>query len=995
MLPAEFLATIWPRTGLYVLATPYKIPGSDKFTFAHKVFDDVNKAAAFAVAKQNQTDIYYGVHSLKQERLFNPSKRNSKTGELGAYEVRTQANSHSVRCFYLDLDVGESTSRVTKHASQAEALARLRVFCEATKLSKPFVLSSGSGLHVYWVLTDDITSDEWRAHAQRLKALAAHHGLRADPARTSDSASVLRVAGTLNHKTRPGRFVTPISAAVPFENRNFFERLDAAMIATGAHAPVQRLSGVAPSLGLKSNTGPSYDGPPTTLQAVLAACEIMQDMVRARGNASEPEWYHTLNLVRFLDKGHKLAHKVSEGHPGYDLDATDAKLAQLEAKGIQPTSCLKLAEVTGNSAACARCPFEGKVKSPIVAARHKDQAPPPIITPIIGVTIDPTEIPPPPRPFMRTKDGNIVFSGKNKEGDEVSTVIYDNDIFPLRRLTNVTDQKEQQGWRVVFKRGGSKDFILDSHALYDHRMFVTTIANQGIYPSGNNVRYLQDYMTAYIAQLQRMVDAETQNNHLGWSAEFDQFILPDKVLHTSGKVTSSALTTSARNGAAAVHKRGTLERQVELLKFFHHPAYVANQFVILAGLAAPLFYMTEQFGAVINAQGDPGASKSTAVFTAASFWGDPTLYTINGTPKGMTAIGQQGMIDTLANLPICVDEITLLDPKPAREMVMGISQRNTRGRADRNGDVAAPKERHKSTIMLTNANTSLHGLLATNNSAGTAGAMRIMEIFFPVPMVHTKQEADDYLRALNRNYGHVGEVFIKYVIEHRAAVEERMVEMIREVDATADIKSGERFWSALIAAVLVAGEIAVKLGLVLYDVKAIAEWVYTRQIPHMRGVVVAEYSSPLGVLTDYLETIHGDILTQEAYKDEKSDNTYRNTRFPRGKMLGHYDMDTRVMWILRKGFRDYCSSIGANSVQILDDLHTPRLDKHGNTTRMVSVKSTRKTLGAGTVAAKAQSWCFAINMNHPEISGVIDATIVADNPAAVRTPPKAKLEVVT
>jgi hypothetical protein len=39
--------------------------------------------------------------------------------------------------------------------------------------------------------------------------------------------------------------------------------------------------------------------------------------------------------------------------------------------------------------------------------------------------------------------------------------------------------------------------------------------------------------------------------------------------------------------------------------------------------------------------------------------------------------------------------------------------------------------------------------------------------------------------------------------------------------------------------------------------------------------------------------------------------------------------------------------------------------------------NSRRTLGAGTEFAKAQSWCFVINMAHKEVSGAIDLKVIA------------------
>jgi hypothetical protein len=62
------------------------------------------------------------------------------------------------------------------------------------------VVESGHGMHVYWPFKEAISPAKWQRYAEGLKAACVVHGLKADPARTADCASVLRPPGTHNHK---------------------------------------------------------------------------------------------------------------------------------------------------------------------------------------------------------------------------------------------------------------------------------------------------------------------------------------------------------------------------------------------------------------------------------------------------------------------------------------------------------------------------------------------------------------------------------------------------------------------------------------------------------------------------------------------------------------------------------------------------------------------------------------------------------------------------
>lgn len=971
MTPTEFLKAVWPQNGFYCLATPFKIPNSTHTAYVHKVFDNIDAAAQYAEQNKSRYDIFFAVHTLKQEKVWNPEKFNYKTGDLGAYEYRKQPNMLGARCFFFDLDVEAGNDK--KYQSQNEAAADLMRFCKEAQLPRPLVTSSGGGLHVYWVLEDMIPAQDWRDHSIKLRQIARSHNLKFDPARTTDVSSVLRVAGTFNLKQpsnpRPVRNLTPVTV-IP--NAKFLKLLGNEVVRSGV--TITKAPSFFEELG--SNLAEEYSGPPTTLKALVSACAQMRYVVQQRGNVSEPVWYHSMNLTRFVVNGDQLSHKISEGHPQYDYNATEAKLQQLRSKNIKPTSCAKLAEVCGEER-CEGCMFAGKVKSPIVAARFKDPAPTPVVQQQLGTTTITVNVPEPPKPFTRMKDGRIGVTSMNKDGDEQFIVIYENDLYPIRRLVNDASEVEQQMWRVKLPRSGDKDFMIDADALYDTRKFVSAISNQGIYPPSGNVKHLQDYMIAYIAELQKLTDAEAQCNHLGWTDDKTKFIMPDKIIQPDGSAKPAMLSLGAQRASAQVAKKGTLEKQIEALKFYDQPAYIPNQFFILCGLAAPIFYATGHHGVIVNATGEAGASKSTSLYTAASFWGQPELYPVNGTNNGATVRGRNERVTTLANLPVCVDEITHMPVRDAIDLAMSITQPGHRIRLTTDGIERSSTGSYKATIMLTTANSSLHAMISTDNAAGTAGSMRVFEIQFRRTTVHTKSEADDYLHMLMENYGHIGEVFVTYVIQNQKRIEDWVRQIMKWVDTTCNIQPSERFWSSAIATVIVAGLIANQLGLVSFDMDALKAWIVDKQVPYMRGVVVEEYTSPVGILADYLEHINNNILIVSKSTGFGQTMTMVN-KTPHGELLARYDTDEKTMWVSRKGFKDYCLRIGANPRKVLEDLSVAKLDDEGRNSRIIPSVNVKKVLGAGTELAKAQSWCFTVNMNHKDINGAVDLTVVDD-----------------
>jgi putative DNA primase/helicase len=173
-------------------------------------------------------------------------------GEYANADSRKADNVVGAYAFWGDIDCGlEKEAAGTGYATKDEARKALNLFCPDTGIPAPtYVVDSGGGLQVYWVLTKRVDAETWKAYAQKLKALAKRLGMLADPSRTADIASVLRIPGTLNHKYDPPRPVTLTEAA-----EQFIERDDMLSAIDAAHA---RLCGAPAVIAVPSR--PSAQG---------------------------------------------------------------------------------------------------------------------------------------------------------------------------------------------------------------------------------------------------------------------------------------------------------------------------------------------------------------------------------------------------------------------------------------------------------------------------------------------------------------------------------------------------------------------------------------------------------------------------------------------------------------------------------------------------------------------------------------------------------------
>lgn len=256
---AALLAALWPTHGLH-----------------HQL------------AVMDQRRQFCGIHVSTIEQAVRTAARECKRGHevyfaCAEYRTsidRTATNAACASAFWLDLDCGANKAETgAGYATPLQAQAALNSFCAALDLPQPtHVVGSGNGLHVYWVLDTPLQADQWIQHARDLKALAAAHGLRADPTRTADIASILRVPGTLNHKSTPPKQVQLLYAeAQRIGSQLFVGRLSSARLALALTATAVQPTPVLARDGRYAfdaeHLTPSLDGLAAALRLLDPDCD--------------------------------------------------------------------------------------------------------------------------------------------------------------------------------------------------------------------------------------------------------------------------------------------------------------------------------------------------------------------------------------------------------------------------------------------------------------------------------------------------------------------------------------------------------------------------------------------------------------------------------------------------------------------------------------------------------------------------------------------------
>ena len=386
----KFLRAVLGDVGHYCIVA---IKGTKRIQTFYSTIDSAVEAALKADA--DGFEAYYGLATFKTD------------------ESRTNNNVEQLRSFYLDLDCGPNKD----YPDQQTALNDLRRFCKELNLPKPTLVNSGRGIHVYWTLTEPVSRETWLPVAERLKSLCKENNLLADAVVTADSARILRVPGTHNHKDTPPKPVAMVGTeATPVDFEAF-----KSILGEDPFKEAPRLHGADQSAVAEALMG-NYTSRFKTIMMKTAngeGCEQLKIAYTKQEEIAEPVWRAALSVAAYCVDSDEAVHKISCKHPDYSYDETIKKVNLIKG----PYRCMRFDEI--NEGVCPKCPHWAGVKknpkqSPIslgrevVEATEQDnivEVQAEFIEETVAedgtVTEVPYQIPTYPKPYFRGANGDI------------------------------------------------------------------------------------------------------------------------------------------------------------------------------------------------------------------------------------------------------------------------------------------------------------------------------------------------------------------------------------------------------------------------------------------------------------------------------------------------------------------------------------------------------------------------------------------------------------
>jgi len=787
----------------------------------NRFFDDLEDMASTAdLFSSKGHEVYYVTSSFVDENVNDKGKR-SAAGEF----------ARSKKCFYLDIDVGKEKNA---YPSLKQAVTGLANFLATFGLPPTFVVKSGAGLHVYWVLDKPINAAVWKQVADRFKAKVIESDLVLDPVVPADVVRILRPVGTTHQKTGQ-----PVEILREGEETT----LEAFSQAVGVIAdPLANMPAHLQKFEVKTDLT-SADYPNSTADKVADNCQFV-GAFRASGfpgKGEEPAWYNAIGAIKNCEDGPEKIHKWSSQAEVYSEQETANKIEQWQ-KG--PTTCEKLEE----HGYCEGCPHKGHIVAPIVLGR-----------PTTSMEVEektPIKDPMWPENYGWDEAREAMYADVWNREDEA----FERHHFCKTKFYVETRVRIEDGtWALKVNRLKYDDvweaFLVPQKAIAKPQDLAALFAAQEVLMEGKHGNFhLQSALRGYSNALRAgKVEVNTQPA-MGWyspqeedrmsttyALQATEFIFGPEAIAEDREYEVLLSNRVAKHFHKPLPVAGTAEEYCRLLNdAYNNKASLPYQLVVCAALASPLvplFGQLEYRGTVLSLVGKTGFGKTTSTAAILGMYTDPALLQISGNPRmGITARAVQNHLAAVNCLPTLLDEVTKQPPQIMSEMVYALAMGAPRVRIDRNGKPMASDERWASNNFLT-SNVSLYDMVADSDDSNASDDVtdalhnRIFEINFERLGISQDSLVGDVERSINiltklgRQYGAAGRVWVKHLVKNKFEIMARLAEVHQQQKRKSTNAASNRFYDYGIAAMLVAAEEARKLGLIKFSLIDIAGFI--------------------------------------------------------------------------------------------------------------------------------------------------------------------------
>lgn len=931
----DFLNLVLPTDGrISVRGVNFNGVDSEEHTWIRRYndFDDIEQ-------------FLQNVEAAKRESFYSPAT-------FGWDNNCKKTNIAFLKSFFLDLDCGVGEKK--QFPSQAAGISALKNFCVTTGLPAPMLVSSGNGVHAYWVLDEQVTTEVWEPYQAGLIELAKAHGVPSDEA-TRQPTLPMRLPGTLHFKDPENpKPVSVLKTAKTITLEQFADIVPMAIVKQGKRGAPDWLTAslagengtIPPSkfmkllsksrniIPIKEDIKYVIDGKVVFKKETIeksAGCPHILHAYNNRETMDYQLWCGILQLAQYSVDRDEAITVMGEGHPDDDFDKNSAK-AETFDKGA--ATCAYFRGL--NADLCNGCIHNTKINSPyslgtfieksetpedcLIEAQYNER------TEDVRSMRAPLEY---PFPWIRPKNGGVAVQGilatkiseETKGDEEPEAMVYARDLWVEGRFK---DPEEGDCVHIVHVSGqdGVQEFTVPQRLIAKKDSCLDILARHGFY-AHDRIHIIQKYLNAWIKKYQDQERAKQAWNQFGFHNADTVFVVGDREYRSDGTVVHSPPSNATFRLIPHYTPKGSLEEWKKTTEVFAAPGNEARGFLFFAAFGSIFYHWSDEGTPLINITNTAsGVGKTTIQRSIASVWGNPKACLLN-TEDTINSIFQR--LGVLQHLPALCDEMTNMDGEAISKLSFQVFQNRGKNRLMAHSNMERKNDTTWSLLMIGSSNSSMHQDLKRFKTSVDGELRRILELSLEKDTtIDILEGARLFNNVMANNYGLAGDIFIRHVIltENYAAARARYTELEIELQERCNFKQEDRLYRAMCAAIILGGEISHQLGLHEIDVNRVKEWAI-KTVGNVRDQVTASSAENfVELLGRFINQHTREMLVVNGKPADPAVASLHNrpSREAFGSLIMRYEPDTSSLFIEKSVLGRWCTTERINEHAMLAGL---------------------------------------------------------------------------